>query len=107
MLATHLFRLVPTARPDDPNWGRAACQGEVVVRARSAGEARALAAQAEARALGFASGSTTQVIASAFRDPRLYGVRREPEDSHAAAGPPGVLHARFVSPAAGLVMHDD
>jgi len=31
-----LYRLVPTARPDDSNWDRAPNRGEVVVRARSA-----------------------------------------------------------------------
>ena len=41
-----IYRLLPSAPPDDPNWDRALNQGEVVVRAASSGAARAMAALA-------------------------------------------------------------
>ncbi len=61
-----LFRLVPRAAPHDRNWGRAANRGEIIVRARSSGKARAPAARAEARATGAPTVSTTQLFAGAF-----------------------------------------
>jgi hypothetical protein len=43
-----IYRLVPSAPADDPNWGLAINHGEVVVRAHTTGEARAIAALEEA-----------------------------------------------------------
>jgi len=85
-----LYRLVPTARPDDPNWDRAPNRGEVVVRARSSGDARVVAAQAETEE-GAAGLFTTEVRASAFMDEKLYTVRDEPEGRHPIDGPRMVL----------------
>jgi hypothetical protein len=103
-LATRVYRLVPIAPPDDTGWGGALYQGEIVVRARSSGEARALAARAEAAAAGEAR-TTTQVVASALREPRLYAVRRDGSGQFPDAGEPGVLRGTFsFSP---MVTHGD
>lgn len=42
-----IYRLSPLAEPDDPNWQNASYQGEVVVAARSSGDARIVASEAE------------------------------------------------------------
>lgn len=90
-----LFRLVPVASANDPNWDNASNQGAVVVRAFSAADARVTAAQAE---LDFteidalpAEGNSTR-DASAFRNERLYAVV-EMLDQHGIAedGPRGVV----------------
>lgn len=85
-----LYRLIPAALPDDPNWDRAPNRGEVVVRARTSGDARVVAAQAESEE-GRAGLFTTTVRASAFLDEKLYAVRDEPEGRFSASGPRGVL----------------
>lgn len=85
-----LYRLVPTARPDDPNWDRAPNRGEVVVRARTSGDARVVAAQAETEA-GRAGLFTTAIRASAFLDEKLYTVRDEPAGRYPSKGPRAVL----------------
>jgi hypothetical protein len=91
-----IYRLVPTARPDDPGWDRAPNHGEVLVRAASSGEARAIAALEESLAAG-AHGtlSTTQVIASAFRDPLLYAVHEDESGEFPAVGPVRVVKGSF------------
>ncbi|MDI7863117.1 hypothetical protein MRS76_14245 [Rhizobiaceae bacterium n13] len=73
----NVYALVPTAGPDDPRWNNSPYQGEVVVAARTAGDARIVAA---ARELDFmevdaapAEGVTT-AHASAFRSDKLYTV---------------------------------
>ncbi|PDT41160.1 MULTISPECIES: hypothetical protein [Sinorhizobium] len=75
-----IYRLTPLADPGDPNWQNARYQGEVVVAARSAGDARIVASEAE---LDFreidakpAEGVTTD-MASAFRNEKLYTVIEE------------------------------
>ncbi len=90
-----LYRLVPVAGAGDPNWGSAENQGEVIVRAFSAADARITAAQAE---LDFteidaapAEGNSTR-DASAFRNERLYAVAEMLERPDlTAAGPRGVV----------------
>lgn len=102
-----LYRLVPIAAPDDSNWDRAINQGEVVVRARSSGEARAIAAIAEAAAAtGTTPELTTQVTASALLDEKLYAVREEGAGTYPIEGPDEVLSASFHFPR-GYSMHDD
>jgi hypothetical protein len=102
-----VYRLIPAAAPDDPNWDRAFDQGEVVVRAGSAGEARAIAAIAEAAAaLGREPELTTQVGHSALMDDKLYAVREEDIGQYPAEGPSEVLSAAFRFPT-GYTMHDD
>jgi uncharacterized protein (UPF0264 family) len=90
-----LYRLVPVAGANDPNWGNAEYQRAVVVCAFSPADARVVAAQAE---LDFteidaspAEGNSTR-DASAFRNERLYAVV-EMLDQHglAADGPRGVV----------------
>jgi hypothetical protein len=66
------FRLAP-ARPGS-HWGLARNSGEVLVRACTSGEARAVAAAEEAAGLR-GPGSSFNPAASAFRDPKLYAVR--------------------------------
>ncbi|MDK1389188.1 hypothetical protein QN224_27670 [Sinorhizobium sp. 8-89] len=75
-----VYRLSPVAKPDDPNWQNATYQGELIVVARSSGDARIVASQAE---LDFreidakpAEGVTTD-MASAFRSEKLYTVIEE------------------------------
>ncbi|WFU50551.1 hypothetical protein [Sinorhizobium terangae] len=75
-----IYRLSPLAKPDDPNWQNATYQGELIVVARSSGDARIVAAEAE---LDFreidakpAEGVTTD-MASAFRNDKLYTVVEE------------------------------
>ena len=95
----HVYRLVPVAHPDDPNWKRAVSQGEVVVRARSSGDARVVASHAEAAAITLREPqSTTQVEASALRDPKLYHVVQDDSGRYPAEGPRGVLEAMFQVP---------
>jgi hypothetical protein len=82
------------------------CQGEIIVRARSSGEARAIAARAEALAAGASPKTTGQVTASAFRDSTLYGVRRDDTGRFPNDGPPEVLSGGFQIPP-GWIAHDD
>lgn len=89
-----LYRLVPIARPDDPNWDRAPNRGEVVVRARSSGDARVVAAQAETEE-GAAGVFTTAVRASAFMDEKLYHIRDEPAGRYPLTGPRMVLEGSY------------
>lgn len=73
----HLYRLVPVAPADDPRWDNSPNHGEVVVAARTSGDARLVAA---GRELDFmevdaAPGDdVTTINASAFRDEKLYTV---------------------------------
>ena len=91
-----VYRLFPIARPDDSNWDRATNQGEVIVRARSSGDARVVASEGEARAAGKDPAlETTQLLASAFRDPHLYAVRLVTDGTYPAKGPREVLEASF------------
>lgn len=89
-----LYRLVPVAAASDTNWDNAPNQGEVVVRARSSGDARVVAAEAELDfteidALPGDGNSTTS--SSAFRNEKLYTVIDETDPSYSADGPRGVV----------------
>ena len=106
MISTRIYRLIPGAPLDDHNWRRAAHQGELVVRARSSGEARAIAAQAEARAAGVTQPTTGQVMASAFEDPVLYFTRLDDRGTFPDEGPIGVLSGSFQVPT-GWLAHVD
>lgn len=102
-----IYRLIPAAAPDDSNWDRAINQGEVVVRASAPGEARAVAAIAEAAAAtGRPPELTTQVTASALLDEKLYAVREEEIGQYPAHGPNEVLSADFHFPD-GYIVHED
>jgi len=73
----NIYRLEPIAAPDDPRWDNSPGHGTVVVAARTAGDARIVAA---ARELDFMevdaapAEDVTTVNASAFRDDKLYTV---------------------------------
>ncbi len=89
-----LFRLIPVAAATDTNWDNAPNQGEVVVRARSSGDARVVAAEAELDyteidALPGDGNSTTS--ASAFRNEKLYTVVDETDAAYSPNGPREVV----------------
>lgn len=89
-----LYRLVPIAAPTDTNWNLAPNQGEVVVRARSSGDARVVAADAELDfmeidALPGDGNSTTS--SSAFRNEKLYTVVVETDPAYPVEGPREVV----------------
>jgi hypothetical protein len=72
-----IFRLLPVADEADPRWGNADNHGEVIVRARSAADARVVASEAEDDFLETdalpGDGNSTRTF-SAFRDDKLYTV---------------------------------
>lgn len=73
----HLYRLVPTASADDPRWQNSPYQGEVIVAARTSGDARIVAAGRELDFMEIDSApadDVTTINASAFRDDKLYTV---------------------------------
>lgn len=89
-----LYRLVPVASATDTNWDIAPNQGEVVVRARSSGDARVVAAEAEldymeVDALPGDGNSTTS--SSAFRNEKLYTVVDESDPAYPVDGPREVV----------------
>ena len=87
-----LYRMVPSAEPDDPRWDNAPCHGEVRVRALSPADARIVAAEAEIDFLDIGAkpgDGTTTNFASAFRDDKLYHVVLDSEDG--AYGPRGLV----------------
>lgn len=103
-----IYRLMPTASPEDPAWDLSLNQGEVVVRAQSSGEARAIAALAEASLRTESDRlQTTQEVASAFRDEKLYTVHEDDSGAFPEAGPNGVLSANFHFPVDFLPLKTD
>ena len=73
----NVYRLVPIAAENDPNWQNSPSQGEVVVAARTAGDARIVAASRELDFMEIDSapaGDVTTSNASAFRNEKLYSV---------------------------------
>ncbi|WP_439616204.1 hypothetical protein [Shinella sp.] len=89
-----LYRLVPIASATDTNWDLAPNQGEVVVRARSSGDARVVAAEAELDFLEIdalpADGNST-TSSSAFRNEKLYTVVDETNPAYPLDGPREVV----------------
>lgn len=73
----NIYRLVPIAEANDPRWDNSPYQGEVVVAARTTGDARIVAAERELDFMEIdsapAEGVTTS-NASAFRSEKLYTV---------------------------------
>lgn len=73
----NIYRLVPIAEANDPRWDNSPYQGEVVVAARTTGDARIVAAERELDFMEIdaapAEGVTTN-NASAFRSEKLYTV---------------------------------
>ena len=73
----NVYRLVPTAQPGDPRWDNSPFQGEVLVAARTAGDARIVASGRELDFMDIdaaPSDDVTTVNASAFRSEKLYTV---------------------------------
>ncbi|MBW9064352.1 hypothetical protein JNB71_13575 [Rhizobium herbae] len=73
----NIYRLVPIAQADDPRWDNSPCQGEVVVAARTPGDARIVAAERELDFMEIDSAPAEDVTtrnASAFRSEKLYTV---------------------------------
>ncbi|WP_407863375.1 hypothetical protein [Phyllobacterium phragmitis] len=93
-----IFRLVPIAEPNDPRWDNSPYQGEVVVRARSAADARLVASGAEKDFLeidaALIDDASTRMW-SAFREDKLYTVIEDESGSFPAQGPREVLHGRI------------
>lgn len=81
-----LYRLIPTAANDDPNWLGATTHDELVVCAVSAGDARVVAADRELDFLEIDAApaeDVTTVNASMYRNEKLYSVV---DDGPAPAG---------------------
>ncbi|MCD2178141.1 hypothetical protein [Rhizobium sp. C1] len=90
----HIYRLIPVAEADDPNWSLSPDQGEVIVRARTSGDARVVAAEAEADFLQHhakpGEGVST-ADASAFRNEKLYTVIEDLSGRYVSEGPRQLL----------------
>jgi len=95
----NVYRLEPVAPPDDFRWDKAQSHGSVYVAARTAGDARIVAAGHEGDFLEMASlpgEDVTTRHASAFRDEKAYTVI---EVVHAVPGlQRGPVEDRVVSP---------
>ena len=73
----NIYRLVPIAKPSDPRWQNSPYQGEVVVAARTSGDARIVAAERELDFMEVDAAPAEDVTtssASAFRSEKLYTV---------------------------------
>ncbi len=94
----NIYRVVPSAPVTDPGWDNNPLQEEIVVRARSSGDARIVAQEAE---LDFpevnakpAEGVQTD-IASAFRNEKLFTVVRDDSTRFSPEGPRGVVAGKI------------
>lgn len=73
----NVYRLVPIAEFDDPRWQNSPSHGEVIVAARTAGDARIVAAGRELDYMDVDAAPADDVTtspASAFRSEKLYTV---------------------------------
>jgi hypothetical protein len=73
----NIYRLVPIAQAHDPRWDNSPYQGEVLVAARTTGDARIVAAERELDFMEIDSApaeGVTTIDASAFRSEKLYTV---------------------------------
>lgn len=89
-----IYRLYPRAEALASNWDIAANHGVVVVRAKTSGDARLVAAEAEARAAEpgrHENDDVFSVRASAFTDDKLYGVQKLETADFSTAGERAVL----------------
>lgn len=73
-----IFKLFPLAEPESSNWDIARNHGVVVVRAKSSGDARLVAAEAEVEAAKRhdENDDLYSLRTSAFTNEKLYGVTR-------------------------------
>jgi hypothetical protein len=75
--ALNIYRLEPIAEPNDPRWDNSPGHGVVIVAARTAGDARIVAASRELDFMEVDSAPADDVTtfnASSFRDDKLYTV---------------------------------
>ncbi|NML75863.1 hypothetical protein HHL25_17155 [Rhizobium sp. S-51] len=89
-----IYRLLPSAPLTDPNWQNVSLQGEVVVRARSTGDARLVASEAETdfRDIGAKPAEDVSTsFASAFRNEKLYTVVLDTSGRYPADGERGIV----------------
>ena len=73
----NVYRLEPIAAPNDPRWDNATNHGILIVAARTAGDARVVAASRELDFMEIDAAPAEDVTtsnASAFRDDKLYTV---------------------------------
>lgn len=73
----NIYRLVPIAEPGDPRWDNGPYEGEVLVAARTAGDARIVASGRELDYMDIDAAPADDVTtanASAFRSEKLYTV---------------------------------
>ncbi|MBW6421905.1 hypothetical protein KX729_10660 [Rhizobium sp. XQZ8] len=92
-----IYRLVPIARAKDPNWQNATSHGEVIVRAKTAGDARIVACQAELDFMEIDAApweGTSTDMASAFRSDKLYSVIEDNSGRFVPNGPREVIGGR-------------
>ncbi len=93
-----IYRLVPIARAADSNWKNAIWRGEVVVRAKTAGDARVVASLAELDFIeadpAVSSTGRAMEMASAFRSDKLYNVIEDNSGSFVPNGPREVIGGR-------------
>jgi hypothetical protein len=97
-----LWRITPSAPPDDPRWLGGPEWQEIIVRAGTAAEARVIAAQMEAARQDFrpdrnVAGAAAMDYQSPLADEGLYHVVELPDDGPGpfpVEGPPEVLVAQ-------------
>ena len=95
-----LYRLVPIAAADDPNWQNNRSCGEVLVTARSAGDARIVATESEPdfqNTDAAPAEDKTTVMASVFRNEKLYTVIEDISGRYTSEGPRAILSGAFDS----------
>ena len=89
-----IYRLKPSAPDTDPSWELSPGHGEIIVRAKSSGDARQVAAEAETDFLDIPAkpGEGVSTIGtSAFRNNKLYTVIEDNSGEFPPEGPRGVL----------------
>ncbi|WMT86369.1 hypothetical protein NO932_15830 [Pelagibacterium sp. 26DY04] len=94
-----VFRLYPLAEPGSSNWDIAQNHGEVLVRAKTSGDARLVAAEAEAQLARRhdENDDVYSIRASAFTDEKLYGVQKITDSGIDPEGERGLI-AGIITP---------
>lgn len=94
-----IYKLYPLAHPQDPGWDLAMNHGEVLVRAKSSGDARLVAAQAEAASADRHNENDDifSIRSSAFTDDKLYGVQQISDGGLNPEGKRGVIEGHVLT----------
>lgn len=95
-----IYRLYPLAEPGASNWDIARNHGEVVVRAKTSGDARLVAAEAEvdlARRHD-ENDDINSIRASAFTNEKLYGVQQISDGGLDPQGERGLMEGNLRLP---------